>query len=85
MPSEYFMPDPRFSIDGLYPSIGLGKTYGEIRKTFTNLREQLHSKVKGFGDMTAIIRREESVRWILPKPMSTNISCFQRTTRQKDL
>lgn len=61
MPSEYFMPDPRFSIDGLYPSIGLGKTYGEIRKTFTNLREQLHSN------------------------MSTNISCFQRTTRQKGL
>lgn len=38
---------------GVYHVISLGRPYEEIRKTFTEIRDRLHIKVKGFGDMTA--------------------------------
>ncbi len=53
IPAEYFMHNPLAKADGLYHVVLLGKPYGEIRKTFANLRDRLRSKVKGFGDMTA--------------------------------
>lgn len=36
----------------VYYVISLGKPYEEIRKVFSDLRERLNIKVKGFGDMT---------------------------------
>jgi len=36
-----------------YHVVALGKPYEEIRKTFTDLRDLLRIKVKGFGDMNA--------------------------------
>ncbi|MBA4372150.1 MAG: mannosyl-3-phosphoglycerate phosphatase [Thermodesulfovibrio sp.] len=53
IPAEYFMHNPLFKVDGLYHVVFLGKPYAELRNTFSALRDQLHSKVKGFGDMTA--------------------------------
>lgn len=36
-----------------YHVVVLGKPYEEIRKTFSDLRDRLNIRVKGFGDMTA--------------------------------
>lgn len=36
-----------------YHIVVLGKPYKEIRKTFSDLRDRLNIRVKGFGDMTA--------------------------------
>jgi mannosyl-3-phosphoglycerate phosphatase len=52
IPAEYFP----FAVDGElrngYAVVPLGASYNEIREVFTQLREKLAARVKGFGDMT---------------------------------
>ncbi len=52
VPSGYF-PFPAGAPGGGYEITTFGRPYREIRQEFMRLRESLHIRVRGFGDMTA--------------------------------